>query len=216
MRSSHGTMDSLDTLQGAAEELIPVNILCWVFLSLIMLLLCIRSPLILAWKSMENKLSPAFATHSMHSSVQPPSFALSPRRSLLCPLTSINVMVHQWWRTLSQGRTPLLIWLLLMGENTINKFNYLWPISNSGDRIIIIIIIIIVISEVWIWRDLITEVSRNGWTGYVNIFHIHGDELLCDVKASASWSMRRAQLHWFTAWVWPKLGRITAELMQAY
>lgn len=25
--------------------------------------------------------------------------------------------------------------------------------------------------------------SRYGWTGYVNIFHIHGDELLCIVKA---------------------------------
>lgn len=47
---------------------------------------------------------------SMHSSMQPPSFrALSPRRSLLCPLGSINVMVHQWWSTLSRGRTPLLI-----------------------------------------------------------------------------------------------------------
>lgn len=103
-----------------------------------------------------------------------PSFTLSPRRSPLCPLTSINVMVHQWWRTLSQGRTPLLIWLLLMGENMINKFNYPWPISNGGDRIIIH-----VISEVWIWRELITLVSCYGWTGYVNIFHIHDDELLC-------------------------------------
>lgn len=44
-------------------------------------------------------------------------------------------------------------------------------------------IIIHVISEIWIWRDLITLVSRYRWTGYVNIFHIHGDELLCIVKA---------------------------------
>lgn len=59
--------------------------------------------------------------------------SLSPCRSLLCPLASINVMVYQWWSTLSRGRTPLLIWLLLMGENTINKFNYPWPISSGGD-----------------------------------------------------------------------------------
>lgn len=51
-----------------------------------------------------------------------------------------------------------------MGENTINKFNYLWPISSGGDRIIIHVIF-----EVWIWRGLITLVLCYGWTGYVNI-----------------------------------------------
>lgn len=132
----------------------------------------------LVCQSKQDKLSPPFATHLMHSSMQPPFIAHSPLRSPLCPLTSINVMVHQWWRTLSRGRTPLLIWLLLMGENTINKFNYPWPISNGGDRIIIH-----VISEVWIRRELITLVSCFGWTGYVNILHIHSDELLYNVKA---------------------------------
>lgn len=51
-----------------------------------------------------------------------------------------------------------------MGENTINKLNYLWPISSGGD-----LIIIHVIFEVWIWRGLITLVSCYGWTGCVNI-----------------------------------------------
>lgn len=52
-------------------------------------------------------------------------------------------------------------------------------------------IIIHVISEVWIWRHLITSVSHYGWTGYANIFHIHGDELLCIVKARESeWCWR--------------------------
>lgn len=51
-----------------------------------------------------------------------------------------------------------------MGENTINKFNYLWPNSSGGD-----VIIIHVIFEVWIWRGLITLVSCYGWTEYVNI-----------------------------------------------
>lgn len=124
--------------------------------------------------------------------------SLSPRRSQLCPLTSINVMVHQWWRTLSRGRTPLLIWLLLMGENTINKFNYPWPISNGGDRIIIH-----VISEVWIWRELITLVSCYGWTGYVNIFHIHCDELLCIVKGREG--VRDADEHPLLCPRWPSV-----------
>lgn len=124
-----------------------------------------------------NYALPSPLIRCTHPCSLPPSLS-HPVALLLCPLTSINVMVHQWWRTLSRGRTPLLIWLLLMGENTINKFNYPWPISNGGDRIIIH-----VISEVWIWREIITLVSRYGWTGYVNIFHIHGDELLCIVKA---------------------------------
>lgn len=37
-------------------------------------------------------------------------------------------------RALSQGRTPRLIGLFLMGETTINKFNYLWPISNGREH----------------------------------------------------------------------------------
>lgn len=79
--------------------------------------------------------TPSSLYHAKHSSMPPASFVLSSAiaLALLCPLASINVMVHQWWTTLSQGRTPLLIWLLLMGENTINKFNYPWPISNGGD-----------------------------------------------------------------------------------
>ena len=91
------------------------------------------SPPVLAWKNKEDKLSPPCAMRCTHPCGLRPSLSLLCRRSLLCPLASINVMVHQWCRTLSQGRTPLLIWLLLMGENTINKFNYPWPISNGGD-----------------------------------------------------------------------------------
>lgn len=121
---SRCTLDSLKTLWGASEKLIRVNILCRPFLCLITQLADVYcSP---GRTNSTHRLPLIWCTHPYKL---PPSLS----RSLLCPLTSINVMVHQRWRTLSRGCTPLLIWLLLMGENTINKFNYPWPISSGGD-----------------------------------------------------------------------------------
>lgn len=131
---SHSTLDILDTRQGAHEELVPLNILCREFLCLIIQLAPVQIQALSSWPGRPrgtNAALPPPCDALIHAAS--PLRSLFCRRSPLCPLASINVMVHQWRRTLSQGRTPLLIWLLLMGENTINKFNYLWPISNGGD-----------------------------------------------------------------------------------
>lgn len=121
--------DSLHALLGDCKELVQ-NILC----KRVFVFDYLACPPILAWENNENELwSPV--CHSFDALIHVASllYSLPSCHSLLCPLSSINVMVHQWWRTLSQGCTPVLIWLLLMGENMINKFNYPWPISNGWD-----------------------------------------------------------------------------------
>lgn len=128
---SHSTeYSSLYALQEACKELVQVNILC----KEVFAFHYPACPPILAWENSENELRPAFC-HLFNAFIHAASllYSLPPCRSLLCPLTSINVMVHQRWRTLSFACTPLLIWLLLMGENMINKLNYPWPISNGWD-----------------------------------------------------------------------------------
>lgn len=129
--SSHSTeFCCLHALQEACKELVQVNILC----KAVFAFHYPACPPILAWKNNENELRLVFCL-LFDAFIHAASliYSLRPCRSSLCPLTSINVMVLQWWRTLSLGCTPLLIWLLLMGENMINKLNYPWPISNGWD-----------------------------------------------------------------------------------